>query len=323
MALTVDENNKIIADNEPVLEFDVLNKVIVILDTESRMSVKNGVEVSPRFKLTNDMLERFLAEQVGTFWHDENDKLEYIKIYRKVGAHVQRRKIKYDFETGNTSWVSYTFTGYTQQQLDDLKDKITLYANVEEVVRREKIEEGVQRVAAENLFFETLALKREKERNYMLTSSDWRVLPDVETSNKDMWVRWRQEMRSLPAFTDQYEDNLALYKAFTKLKWPIDPKVFFKVYPDGLDSDGNAVEYLNADDPLQWVEREFDASTDFVRTRLGNVIEWRERSTDSYKRVDKEVLELAKLLRVEDFLENGLDYTTFIVEDDIDDLAAE
>tara|TARA_A200000113_G_scaffold220329_1_gene230326 strand:- start:6551 stop:7519 length:969 start_codon:yes stop_codon:yes gene_type:complete len=322
MAITVDENNNIIADNVPVVEFDVLNRLIIMLSTDSRMTVRGGIEISPRFKLSQEGLERFLTEQVGSFWHDpENDKLEHITFYSNVGALVQRRKIKYDFATGTTSWVSYTFTGYTQQQLDDLKEIIMTYANVEDLLRQEQIEAGVQRVAHENLFFENLAAKREKERNYMLNSSDWRVLPDVETSNKDMWIRWRQEMRSLPAFTDTHEDNLALFKAFKNLKWPIDPKVFFKLYPDGLDVDGNAVEYLATDD--QWVEREFDASTDFVKTRLGNVLEWRERSTESRKRVSSEVLELAKLLRIEDFVENGIDYTTFVIEEDLDDLAAE
>ena len=53
------------------------------------------------------------------------------------------------------------------------------------------------------------------------------------------------------------------------------------------------------------------------------MLEWRERSTESRKRVSSEVLELAKLLRIEDFVENGIDYTTFVIEEDLDDLAAE
>ena len=106
----------------------------------------------------------------------------------------------------------------TPRTKDDLKEILCTNAYVEDLLRKEQIEAGVQRVAHENLFFETLAAKRERERNYMLTSSDWRVLPDVETPNKDMWVRWRHEMRSLPAFNDTYEVNLALYKAFAKLK---------------------------------------------------------------------------------------------------------
>jgi len=322
MAITVNENNEIIADNVPVIEFDVLNRLIIMLSNDYKLTAAEGIRISPRFKMTQEVLDRFLTEKVGSFWHDpNNDKLEHITFYSSVGALVQRRKLKYDFATDTTSWVSYTFTGYTQQQLDDLKEIICNYAYVEDLLRKEQIEAGVQRVAHENLFFETLAAKRERERNYMLTSSDWRVLPDVETPNKDMWVRWRHEMRSLPAFNDTYEDNLALYKAFAKLKWPIDPKVFFKLYPDGLDDDGNAVEYLATDD--QWVEREFDASTDFVKTRLGNVLEWRERSTESRRRVSAEVLELAKLLKIEDFVENGIDYSSFVVEEDLNDLAVD
>ena len=79
------------------------------------------------------------------------------------------------------------------------------------------------------------------------------------------------------------EDNLALFKALTNLKWPIDPSIFRRAFPDGVDQDGNPVEYLGTDD--QWTKRDIDASKDYTSDRLTSVIEWRDRSTNAKRNV--------------------------------------
>lgn len=105
------------------------------------------------------------------------------------------------------------------------------------------------------------------------------------------------------------------------MKWPIDPSIFRQAFPDGVDIDGNPVEYLGTDD--QWTKRDIDASKDYVGDRMASVIEWRDRSTNAKRNVAQSVEELMKLMRVEDFVENGIDYSEFYDEEDINDLATE
>ena len=56
---------------------------------------------------------------------------------------------------------------------------------------------------------------------------------------------------------------------------------------------------------------------------MASVIEWRDRSTNAKRNVAQSVEELMKLMRVEDFVENGIDYSEFYDEEDINDLATE
>jgi len=75
--------------------------------------------IIPRYEILPQIKERFLSEVVGDFWHTEEDQLQALMFFNDGSLHCQRRKTKYSFADGLKSWVSYTFTGYTQEQVDE------------------------------------------------------------------------------------------------------------------------------------------------------------------------------------------------------------
>jgi hypothetical protein len=54
-----------------------------------------------------------------------------------------------------------------------------------------------------------------KERNRLLSESDWRVLPDSPITNKNEWYAYRQSLRDFP--------ELVLAQKFNNVAWPTPP----------------------------------------------------------------------------------------------------
>ena len=305
-----------------VLEIDLLNSLVI--DATHILQLPNGRSVCQPVKILPDVMERFKTEVVGDTFHMEGDELQHVVFYSDDTALIQRKKLKYDFATNSSTEVQYIFNGATQEQILALKERVTELVSASNIVREKQISEKIVKISKEQLFYDAKMNKRMEERKAMLKGSDWRVLPDIEDSyegEKEMWKKWRKTLREMDVFNVTYEDNLALFKALTNLKWPIDPSIFRRAFPDGVDRDGNPVEYLGTDD--QWTKRDIDASKDYTSDRLTSVIEWRDRSTNAKRNVAQGVQDLMKLMRLEDFVENGIDYSEFYDEEDINDLATE
>jgi hypothetical protein len=54
-----------------------------------------------------------------------------------------------------------------------------------------------------------------KERNRLLSESDWRVLPDSPITNKNEWYAYRQALRDFP--------ELVLQNKFNEVPWATPP----------------------------------------------------------------------------------------------------
>ena len=93
-------------------------------------------------------------------------------------------------------------------------------------------------------------------------------------------------------------------------------------FPVGFDENGDAVEYLKADDEKQWVEVSTDSSTDIWKQRLMAVNELRAKYKNSTTVVQKEMRDMMKTLRVEDFVDGGIDYTKIYTQEEIDALGS-
>ena len=309
-----------------IMEIDVLNSLII--DSTHVLNLPDGNKISQPVKILPDIMERFKNEVVGdTFHTDTVDELEHVLFYSDDTALIQRRKFKYDFATDQSTSVQYIFNGATTDQIVALRKRVEDLVDASAIVRQEQIRDKITKISEEQLFYDANMNKRLKERTAMLKGSDWRILPDIEDKyegQKEQWKLWRKTLRSMDAFTKTYDDNLALFKAIKDIKWPIDPSIYRIAYPDNVDPAGNAIEYnLDPNDPRLWTERDIDASKDYVNDRLTTVIEWRDRSINSKRVVSDGVQDLMKLMRVEDFVEHGIDYSLFYSEEDLNDMAAE
>lgn len=308
-----------------VMEVDLLNSIIV--DASHQLHLPTGKIISQPIKILPDIMERFKNEVVGDVFHtDTVDELEHVLFFSDDTAIIQRKKFKYDFATDQSTAVKYSFNGATKDQIVALRKRVENLISASTVVRQEQIREKINKVSREQLFFDTTMVKRKQERTAMLKGSDWRILPDIEDKyegQKEQWKLWRKTLRNLDVFKKTYDTNLEFFKALKQMKWPIDPSVYRASYIDNLDPLGNAIEYnLDPNDPRLWTERDIDASKDYINDRMTTLVEWNDRSSNSKTIVAKEIRELMKLMRVEDFVEHGIDYSTFYDEEDIDDMAA-
>ena len=310
-----------------IMEIDVPNSLII--DSTHVLNLPDGNKISQPVKILPEIMERFKNEVVGdTFHTDTVDELEHVLFYSDDTALIQRRKYKYDFATDQSTSVQYIFNGATTDQIKELRGRVVDLISASHVVRERQIRDKITKISEEQMFYDATMNKRQVERTAMLKGSDWRVLPDIEDSyegEKDRWIAWRKALRSMDAFNKKYDDPLDFFKAIKGIKWPIDPSVYKMAYPDDVDPSGNAIEYnLDlVDDARLWTERDIDASKDYVNDRLTTVIEWRDRSTNAKRAVARGVQDLMKLMRVEDFVEHGIDYSTFYDEEDLNDMAAE
>ena len=309
-----------------IMEIDLLNSLII--DSTHLLNLPNGNKINQPIKILPEIMERFKNEVVGdTFHTDTVDELEHVLFYSDDTALIQRRKFKYDFATDQSTSIQYIFNGATTDQIVELRQRVVDLTAASHVVREQQIRDKITKISEEQLFYDATMNKRKTERTAMLKGSDWRILPDIEDSyegEKEMWIKWRKALRSMDAFTQGYDDPLDLFKAIKAIKWPIDPSVYRIAYPNNVDPAGNAIEYnLEIDDARLWTERDIDASKDYVNDRLTTVIEWRDRSSNAKRAISREIQDLMKLMRVEDFVENGIDYSTFYDEEDLNDMAAE
>lgn len=279
----------------PNIEVDFLNKYIFRPSNDAtEFSVSNVKTIDPK------LLEKFF-ENVDSFWHSENDQLQYF-LYYNTGEYIcQRKKLKYDFQTKTNYWQTYNFKNVSQDKVNELYDQLQALVILNSDVKRFLAINEVKEVGQEAVFFERRLIKKLAEKNAMLGSSDWRILPDVVDTypgEKDMWIRWRSTLRSeVIRKPQEFEDKLEYLKYLFNVKYPIDPKLYRQAYPEGKDSDGNNVEYLSTED--QWVKYDTEASSDFITVNAIRALNYSRGAIDSRIRVKKHILDCLKNFGVE------------------------
>ena len=270
-----------------VLEADFLNNFIVILPHD-------------KITITPELKEKFFA-LLDPFWHSEKDQLDFFQFFNTGEYFCQRKKLKHDFAENVSYWSTYSFTGATKQQAEDFKNLLQDFFAASTEIKNAQINAEIEKIDKELIFFEQRYEKKVREKNEMLAASDWRILPDVVDSypgEKDMWIAWRHSLRTqVIKMPSDFENNLEFFKYSFKIKYPIDPKNYFKKYPDGKLEDGSpAPEFLDPNDPNQWVGYDTEASVDFVNKRLLNIIKYAGNYRPTYTKIRSSVLSLMRQL---------------------------
>lgn len=276
------------------IEIDFLNKYIIMPNTNYDNVMRSSKTID------QNLLEKFF-ENIDPFWHTENDQLQYFVYYNNESYFCQRRKLKYDFSNKINYWQTYNFKNAPPEKIDDLYVRIQAFVVINADVKRSNALSQVEEVGQESVFYERRLMKKIADKNAMLTVSDWRVLPDVVDSypgEKDMWIKWRTTLRSETIkHHDEFDDKLEFLKYLYLLKFPVDPKVYLQLYPNGKDIDENAVEYLST--PDQWVKYDTEASSDFITANAVRVLNYSKGHTEAKIRVKKAILAVIKEFDVE------------------------
>jgi len=298
---------------KPILQIDFTNNTA--LQAPSSVTLLEGMNALALTKIEfEDELKTKFFEMIGDFWHTSEDTLDFFSYYSDGTYMAQRSRQKYDFKTESIYWSEYQFKSSNQEQSDKVYNTALALLTV---AAKRKSDIAFQKVEALNKeinFFESKWIKRLKEKQLMLTSSDWRVLPDVEDSydgEKAMWIAWRAKIRSIAVPTpEQYDDKLAFAQTLFNKVYPIDPKNYRKLYNDVE----NPPAFMDPDDDEQWTNYDDESSSDFLDSRMVNRLMYAKRRASQSKKVKKEILDIINLMQVESIYPD-FDSSKFILDD--------
>ena len=91
--------------------------------------------------------------------------------------------------------------------------------------------------------------------------------------------------------------DIEWFKGINELKWPMDPKVFARQFPDRVNDDKSLTGYLDTDDCF--VKRDTDASTDLILSRITNISELTAKWNQSRRVVSDLTKEIMQMMRCE------------------------
>lgn len=294
-------------DRKPLIEVDFVNGYFVKPQDAVFSDTEGNVPAFKKYTIPDSILEK-LFTKLDTFWHTDKDKIEYFQYYSDGNYFCQRSKKKVDFNTESTYWNQYQFDSATKDQALEFYDFLFGVFAVINEIKNLKVEAKVNEVDKEVLFYEQRFYKIKRQKESMLLSSDWRILPDVEDSyegEKDRWIAWRRWLRnnSTPApWDEQFEGSgLAYFKYTYELKFPVDPKVYRKLYPNEMLDDGvtPAPAFMDENDPNQWVKHDSEASSDFFTGTEQNMYNLAGRGYAPNRLVTQQLLDLMHELDVE------------------------
>ena len=298
---------------KPLLQLDLINNTILQApNSATTLSDFNTASLQTQ-EFEEELKTKFL-EMIGSFWHTEEDTLDFFSFYNDGTYMAQRKRQKYDFKSESLYWQEYQFKSSSQEQATQVYNTaLALFA----VAAKRKTDVALKNTEAldkEINFFESKWIKRTREKQLMLSASDWRVLPDVDDSyegEKAMWIAWRAKIRSIAVPTpEQYGDKLEFAQTLYNQVYPIDPKNYRKLY-DGVE---NPPAFMDPDDSDQWTNYDDDASSDFLDSRMINRLMYAKQRASGSKRVKQEVLDIIKLMQVESIYPD-FDSSQFILDD--------
>lgn len=242
------------------------------------------------------------------FWHSEGkDELDYLILYTDDTFFCQKRRLKYDFASESSYWVTYEFNECKVSEVKELCEMLEAVVTIQREVETNQLLEEVRELNALDYYYDSKWYKKRDEINKMLLFSDWRVLPDSPQKfegERDLWLVWRQKLRQLMPSDprEAFETNFEMFKFITTLKYPVDPRVYIDMYPE------RDVEYLSTDD--QFKKYDFEASKDFTSANVMNLVNFMETYDEKIRPVEKRILDLSKKLKLEEVY-RGLDYSKF------------
>ena len=301
------------------MQLDLINNTI-LQAPNSATTLSDFNTASLQTLVFEEELKTKFFEMIGNFWHTEEDTLDFFSYYNDGTYMAQRKRQKYDFQSESLYWSEYQFKSSTPEQATQVYNTaLALFA----VAAKRKTDLALQKTEAldkEINFFESKWIKRSREKQMMLNASDWRVLPDIEDSyegEKAQWIAWRAKIRSIAVPTpEQYDDKLAFAQTLYNQVYPIDPKNYRTLYPNGMLEDGvtPAPAFMDPDDADQWTNYDDDASSDFLDSRMINKLMYAKQRASGSKRVKREVLDIIKLMQVESIYPD-FDSSQFILDD--------
>lgn len=200
-------------------------------------------------------------------WHIAGkDEIEYF-IYYTDGSYIcQKRRLRTDSENNSQYWKTYWYEDATPAQSKEVYELFSALFTLTKEERRTNWVKESKKLFDYQFYYEAKWRKMRMQIDEMLLYSDWRMLADYEEEFEgelELWKTWRRRLRALLPDLDTFESNYKAFEHVSKTKYPIDPNMYVKKYPN------RDVEYLSTDD--QFDKLDFNVSTDFVSKNIMNI----------------------------------------------------
>lgn len=270
-----------------LLEVNFKEKIVVV-DTTVACVVEDTV------------WQEAVVDNLGQYWHDaEKDEIEFFIFYSDKTYLCQKRRLRVDSEDGHAYWKSYAFADASTEEAERIYSIFSAVHTLSKLEKRNKWIDESKKLFDRQFYYEAKYRKYRRQINEMLLYSDWRMLADYEeefSGEQQMWILWRKKLRKLLPDLETFETPFDAFRHVSTMKFPVDPNVYFGMYPEGKDSDGNVVEYLSTED--QYDKLDFKVSSDFVAANVENIADFVQHHVNEEVYVTQKVYSLIQELEI-------------------------
>ncbi len=291
-------------EKKPILEYDAINRIILI-----RTKTSEG-EYTYNSAFLSIPLNKSLLKNISDEWSNDNDRIVLFAIYEDGEYFLYKEKLKFDFATKETKWIRYEYKDLSVAQAKELFEIIKAAVYAQQLDKQIEKSNNILELANKDYYLKQKSLQREEERDKLLRESDWTILEDAPQTfegEKELWIVWRNKLRDIVKTPENFEDALDYLIYDEEFKWPIDPLIYHNNYPD------HNVEYLSTED--QFVKSHF-ASYNSPETILGESIRLAALRAKELQEngvsVDTQLYKLIEKYKLTDALEN-VDITNLTV----------
>lgn len=162
------------------------------------------------------------------FWWTENDYITFLSFLPDGPVVCERKKKIFDYRIREYKELVYQFDVADTSKVEEIRKVIlNKYEELQIKYYREK-KELIKASVAESLGYINISLN--SLRKSLLSISDYMFINDYvwkTDSDREYWVKYRQYLRDITE-TEEWKSG-----DFLKIKFPISPNEYKKLYPDG------------------------------------------------------------------------------------------
>lgn len=281
---------------KPILEYDSVNKLVFV-----RFKTNDG-----SFKYNSIYLGKELNDKLLTAipddWSNDKDLILTFAIYDDGDFALFKQKYKYNFTTQKAEQKKYECTDFTLKEAKELFEILKSLLFIKQTSLENEKVNAITEILSNNEYLDFRYQEQINERDNLLRSSDYRILPDYPElfeGEKELWIKWREKLRTIVVPKEEFEDTLDWIIHIESFKWPADPIVYHNNYPN------HDVEYLSSED-------QYSQQPSLISTDIQNKIR-KSALTSAYEvyrqkgnkiPVDKQIYDIiVKYSLLEDFMD--------------------